>query len=77
MASAVEKTVASLPSKISSSSRKRFNDRSNMVTSAPIPIAILAAFNPTTPPPITTTFPGATPGTPPNKVPLPPCAFSK
>ena len=45
------------------------------MTSAPIPSAITAEFNPATPPPITTTRPGATPGTPPSSTPRPPCGF--
>ncbi len=35
------------------------------------------AFAPTTPPPITTTFAGGTPGTPPRRMPAPPCARSR
>ena len=34
-----------------------------------------AAFIPDTPPPIITTLPGFTPGTPPSKTPRPPLAF--
>ena len=45
------------------------------MTSAPIPAATRAAWVPTTPPPITTTFAGATPGTPPSSTPRPPFAF--
>ena len=45
------------------------------VTSAPIPIATTAALRPATPPPITTTFPGETPGTPPKRTPRPPLGF--
>ena len=45
---------------------------SRIVTSAPIPVAILQAFVPTTPPPIIETLPRLTPGTPPNSTPLPP-----
>ena len=36
-----------------------------------MPVAIIAAFSPTTPPPSITTFPGSTPGAPPNKRPRP------
>ena len=41
-----------------------------------MPIAIVAAFIPTTPPPITSTLPAATPGTPPSSSPRPPRGFS-
>ncbi len=51
-------------------------ERSKTNTSACIPIAIIAAFMPTTPPPITSTFAAATPGTPPSRMPLPPSGFS-
>ncbi len=47
-----------------------------MVTCAPSPIAMRAAFRPTTPPPMTSTSAGFTPGTPPSRMPEPPCAFS-
>ena len=41
-----------------------------------MPIAIRAAFMPTTPPPITSTVAAATPGTPPSRMPRPPSGFS-
>ena len=41
-----------------------------------MPIAISAAVSPTTPPPMTITFPAATPGTPPSSSPRPPNGFS-
>jgi len=41
-------------------------------TGAPIPTAIFAALVPTMPPPRITTFAGATPGTPPRRMPRPP-----
>ena len=41
-----------------------------------MPIAMKAAFIPTTPPPITITFAAATPGTPPSRMPRPPSGFS-
>ena len=69
--------VFTRPWKRSSNWRKRSGFKSTIVTSAPKPIAIFAAFAPTIPPPITATFPGSTPGTPPSRIPLPPCAFSK
>ncbi len=50
---------------------------SRMVTSAPMPTATLAALVPTTPPPMMVTRPRRTPGTPPRRMPLPPCAFSR
>ena len=40
-----------------------------------MPCAIVAAETPTTPPPRTTTFAGATPGTPPSNTPRPPSGF--
>ena len=49
--------------------------RSSTVTSAPMPSAIIAACVPTTPPPRSRRLPGATPGTPPSRMPLPPCGF--
>ena len=45
---------------------------SMMVTSAPMPAAMTAAFSPATPPPMTTTFAGRVPGTPPMRIPDPP-----
>jgi hypothetical protein len=50
---------------------------SRIVTCAPRPAAIFAALVPTTPPPMITTSPGATPGTPPSSTPLPPKIFSR
>ena len=41
-----------------------------------MPSAMIAAFIPTTPPPITSTLPAATPGTPPSSSPRPPSGFS-
>ena len=41
-----------------------------------MPIAMNAAFIPTTPPPITSTVAAATPGTPPSRMPRPPSGFS-
>ena len=72
MAAAVEKTQRALPSYSLSNCRRRAIDLSSMVTSAFMPTAIDAALSPTTPPPITRTLAGATPGTPANKTPLPP-----
>ncbi len=43
-----------------------------IVTSAPSPTAILAAFVPACPPPMIVTLPRLTPGTPASKIPLPP-----
>ncbi len=51
--------------------------RSKTNTSASIPIAMKAAFMPTTPPPITITVAAATPGTPPSSTPRPPSGFSR
>ena len=50
--------------------------RSNTNTSASMPMAMKAAFMPTTPPPITSTLAAATPGTPASSTPRPPCGFS-
>ena len=74
-ASVVEYTVEQRPLKITSSSRSRSIERSKTKTSASIPIAMKAAFMPTTPPPITITFAAATPGTPPSRIPRPPSGF--
>ena len=63
---------ATRPSNSSSSSRSRGIERSRIVTSAPSPAAIRAAWVPTTPPPSTTTRAGTTPGTPPSRRPRPP-----
>src|SRR3954465_13856257 len=41
-----------------------------------MPIAMNAAFMPTTPPPMTITWADATPGTPPSRIPRPPSGFS-
>ena len=41
-----------------------------------MPVAIIAAFSPTTPPPKITTLAGSTPGAPPNNKPLPFWFFS-
>ena len=46
-------------------------DLSTTYTFPRIPVAIIAAFSPTTPPPKITTLAGSTPGAPPNKSPLP------
>ncbi|CKG68271.1 Uncharacterised protein [Streptococcus pneumoniae] len=48
-----------------------------IVTSAPSPTAILAAFVPACPPPMIVTLPRLTPGTPASKIPLPPLFFSR
>ena len=48
-----------------------------MVTVASSPTAMRAALVPDTPPPSTTTFAGGTPGTPPSRMPAPPCSFSR
>ena len=45
--------------------------------SAPIPIAMCAAWVPTTPPPMMTTLAGRTPGTPPSSIPFPPFTRSR
>ena len=42
-----------------------------------MPIAMKAAFMPTTPPPITITVAAATPGTPPSRMPRPPSGRSR
>ncbi len=63
--------------KMSSSSRMRGIDRSSTTTSAFRPMAMRAAFMPTTPPPRTATRAGATPGTPQSSRPMPPLCFSR
>ena len=71
-----EYTVDARPANATSSSRRRSIERSKVNTSACMPIAMKAAFMPTTPPPITITFAAATPGTPPSRIPRPPSGFS-
>ena len=61
----------------SASQRRRLTDLSRIVTSACMPSAISAAFAPALPPPRMTTFAGATPGTPPSSLPMPPASFSR
>ena len=51
-------------------------ERSNTNTSASMPMAMKAAFMPTTPPPMMSTVAAATPGTPPSRIPRPPIGFS-
>jgi hypothetical protein len=50
---------------------------SSTVTYAPMPMAMVAALRPTTPPPRMTTRPRRVPGTPPSRTPLPPRSFSR
>ena len=64
------------PSSAISRSRIRSTDLSSTHTSACMPSAMIAEFRPTTPPPRITTLAGGTPGTPPSRMPRPPCAFS-
>jgi hypothetical protein len=52
-------------------------ERSTTVTFAPIPTAMRAVFEPTIPAPSMRMSAGGTPGTPPNKMPRPPCPFSR
>ena len=47
------------------------------VTMASMPSAMRTAWVPEMPPPITTTLAAFTPGTPPSRMPAPPCAFSR
>src|SRR5580704_6832624 len=63
-ASVEAKQVETLFPKCTSSSRRRSRERSYRYTSAPSPSATLAAFSPTTPPPMTMTRADATPATP-------------
>jgi len=70
-AAEVEYRVRINPLNCLSSSASRGLLRSNTVTIARIPTAISAACVPDTPPPRITTFAGATPGTPPSKIPRP------
>ena len=73
IASVVEYSVLMRPPQRSSSCIRRGSERSITTTSASSPIAMRAALVPDTPPPSTTTRPGATPGTPPSRIPAPPC----
>ena len=57
-------------------SRSRSMLRSTTTTSASMPAAICAAFQPAIPPPSTTTFAGITPEAPPISTPRPPCGRS-
>ena len=41
-----------------------------------MPMAMRMALVPDTPPPTTTTLAACTPGTPPSRIPAPPCSFS-
>ena len=77
MCSCVEYSVRSDGPNSADSSRRRFTDRSTTVTSARRPTAISAAWVPETPPPRMTTLAGATPGTPPSRIPRPPFAFCR
>src|SRR5215217_7103840 len=63
--------------KMSSSSRIRGIERSSTTTSALRPMAMRAAFMPTTPPPRTATRAGGTPGTPQSSRPMPPLCLSR
>ena len=56
---------------ISDNSLSLFDDLSTIKTLALMPVAIKAAFSPTTPPPKITTLAEATPGAPPKSKPLP------
>ena len=69
IASVDEKTVDTRPDSAVSSSRSRSMLRSSTKTSASMPTAMNAAFRPTTPPPMIMTVAGATPGTPPSRMP--------
>ena len=73
----LEYKVVTLEGMVSERYLNLFKFRSKIVTLAPKPAAILAACIPTMPPPKTITFAGSTPGTPPNKIPLPFEGFSK
>ena len=50
--------------------------KAGLTVSASIPIAMNAAFIPTTPPPMTMTVAAGTPGTPPSRTPRPPSGRS-
>ena len=60
-----------------STQRSRSRFLSSRSTSASMPCAIHAAFQPTLPAPSTTTRAGRTPGAPPSSTPRPPCARSR
>ena len=70
-------SVATCPPKTSSMYCIFVTLRSRIVTRAPMPSAILAAFIPTTPPPMMITSAGGTPGTPPRSTPRPPLTRSR
>jgi hypothetical protein len=72
----LENTVTTRAPKISSMCRNVFKSRSMRTTWAPLPTAMRAAFAPTTPAPRMVILAGGTPGTPPSRIPMPPCAFS-
>jgi len=55
-----------------SASRSLLMSLSSRVTWKPMPTAICVAFQPETPPPMTTALAGCVPGTPPGRTPRPP-----
>ena len=59
-----------------STHRRRSRSLSSRSTSASMPAAIHAAFQPTLPAPMTTTRAGRTPGAPPSSTPRPPFSAS-
>ena len=70
-------TVMMRPRWIWSTQRNRSTLRSRRMTSASMPWAIHAAFQPTLPAPRITTRAGLTPGTPPSRTPRPPLVRSR
>ena len=73
----LEARVRMRPRWIWSTQRSRSRLRSRMATSASMPAAIQAAFQPTLPAPSTTTRAGRTPGAPPSSTPRPPLCRSR
>ena len=69
--------MSARPPKATSSSRSRSMLRSKTLTEASMPMAMNAAFMPTTPPPMIITLAAGTPGTPPSRIPRPPSGFSR
>jgi hypothetical protein len=73
----VEYIVSIRPGRMSLKYASRSRDKSRTVTRAPSPHAIFAAPVPAMPPPIMATWPGATPGSPPIRMPLPLLCFKR
>ena len=75
--SRLENTVMTRAPSSRSIRRSASTLRSITTTCAPVPTAICAALEPTTPAPRMTMRAGGTPATPPSSTPMPPCARSR